>query len=45
MVSYIKAGTQVKSISKQDPEANIWSQEGCEWDGEGFTKSASVVSG
>ena len=31
MVSYIKEGTQAKDISKQDPEANIWVQEGWEW--------------
>ena len=31
MVSYIKGGTQAKGISKQDPEANIWAQERCEW--------------
>ena len=22
---------QAKGIWKQDPEANIWAQEGCEW--------------
>ena len=27
MVSYIKGGTQAKGILKQDPEANVWSQE------------------
>ena len=26
MVSYIKGGTQAKSISEQYPEANIWVQ-------------------
>ena len=31
MVSYIKEGMQAKGIWKQDPEANIWSQEGWEW--------------
>ena len=31
MVSYIKGGTQAKGIWKQDPEANIWAQEGWEW--------------
>ena len=31
MISYIKGGTQAKGIWKQDPEANIWTQEGCEW--------------
>ena len=31
LVSYIKGGTQVKGISKQDPEANIWTQEGLKW--------------
>ena len=33
MVSYIKGGMQAKGIWKQDPEANIWAQEGCneEW--------------
>jgi hypothetical protein len=30
IISYIKGGTQTKDISKQDPEANIWAQEGCE---------------
>ena len=29
MVSYIKEGMQAKGIWKQDPEANIWDQEGC----------------
>ena len=28
MVSYIKGGMRAKGISKQDPEANIWAQEG-----------------
>ena len=28
MVSYIKGGIQAKGIRKQDPEANIWAQEG-----------------
>ena len=31
MVSYIKGGFQAKGIWKQDPEANIWAQEGWEW--------------
>ena len=31
MVSYIKGGTKPKGIGKQDPEANIWTNEGCEW--------------
>jgi hypothetical protein len=31
MVSYIMGGTRVKGIWKQDPEANIWAQEACEW--------------
>ena len=31
MVSYIKGGMQAKCIRKQDPEANIWAQEGWEW--------------
>ena len=31
MVSYIKGGIQGKGICKQDPEANTWVQEGCEW--------------
>ena len=26
MASYIKGGTQAKSICKQDTEANIWTQ-------------------
>ena len=30
MVSYIKGGSQAKGIWKQDPEANIWAQEGWE---------------
>jgi hypothetical protein len=34
MVLYIKRGTQAKGILKQDPEANIWAQEGCEWKSE-----------
>ena len=28
MVSYIKEGMLARGISKQDPEANIWAQEG-----------------
>ena len=28
LVSYIKGGIQAKGILKQDPEANIWAQEG-----------------
>ena len=31
MVSYIKGRIQAKGIWKQDPEANIWAQEGSEW--------------
>ena len=31
LVSYIKGGIQAKDIWKQDPEANIWAQEGWEW--------------
>ena len=31
MVSYIKGGIQAEGIWKQDPEANIWAQEGWEW--------------
>ena len=31
MVSYIKALIQAKGSWKQDPEANIWTQEGWEW--------------
>ena len=31
MISYIKGGMQAKGIRKQDPEANIWAQEGCKW--------------
>ena len=31
IVSFIKGGMQVKSIWKQDPEVNIWMQEGWEW--------------
>ena len=30
IVSYIKGGMQAKGIWKQDPEANIWTQEGWE---------------
>ena len=30
MISYIKEGMQAKGICKQDPEANIWTQEGFE---------------
>ena len=30
MISYIKGETQAKGSLKQDPEANIWTQEGCE---------------
>ena len=30
VVSYIKGGTKAKVIGKQDPEANIWTQEGGE---------------
>ena len=29
--SYIKGGIQAKGISKQDPEANFWAQEGYEF--------------
>ena len=37
-VSYIKGGLQAKSIWKQDPEANIWAQEGWEqWMEKPFT--------
>ena len=31
MVSYITGEMQTKGIWKQDPEANIWAQEGWEW--------------
>ena len=31
-VSYIKGGIQAKGICKQDPEANIWTQEGSRWE-------------
>ena len=27
-LSYIKGGMQAKGISKQDPQANIWTQRG-----------------
>ena len=27
----LQSSLQVKGISKQDPEANIWAQERCEW--------------
>ena len=30
--NYIKWGMQAKGIWKQDPEANIWTQEGWEWE-------------
>ena len=33
MVSHIKGGMQAKGIRKQDPGANIWAQEECEWGG------------
>jgi hypothetical protein len=29
MVSYVNGGAQVKGIWKQDPEVNVWTQEGC----------------
>ena len=32
MLSYIKGGTQANGIWKHDPEANIWVQEGWEWE-------------
>ena len=32
MVYYIKGGMQAKDIWKQDPEANIWAQEGWEFE-------------
>ena len=38
MVSYIKGGLQAKGILKQDPEANIWAQEGWEWEVEEATQ-------
>ena len=31
MISYIKGGLHAKGIWKQDPDANIWTQEGWEW--------------
>ena len=31
MVSYIKEGMQAKGIWKQDPEVNIWDQDGWDW--------------
>ena len=31
MVSYIKGEMQAKSIWEQDPQVNIWAQEGWEW--------------
>ena len=31
MASYIKGGMQAKGILKQDPEVNIWVQEGLVW--------------
>jgi hypothetical protein len=30
MTSYSMGGTQAKGILKQEPEENIWAQEGCE---------------
>ena len=30
-LSYIKGGMQAKGICKQDPDVNIWTQEGCKW--------------
>ena len=32
MVSYIEGGIQAKGIWKQDPEENIWVQEGWEFE-------------
>ena len=32
LVSYIEGWMQAKGIWKQDPEANIWTQEECEWE-------------
>jgi hypothetical protein len=32
-LTYIKRGMHAKGIWKQDPEANIWAQEGLEWGG------------
>ena len=37
MASYIKGGIQAKGIWKQNPEVNIWTQEGWEW---GMEKTA-----
>ena len=31
MVSYIQGRTEAMGIWKQDPDVNIWDQEGCEW--------------
>jgi hypothetical protein len=41
MVSYIKGGMQAKGIRKQDPEANIWTQEKCEW---GVEKASQLAT-
>ena len=30
MVSYIKGGMQAEGVAEEDPEENIWAQEGCE---------------
>ena len=38
MVSYIKGGMQAKGVRKEDPEANIWAQEGTEWRAEKVTQ-------
>ena len=41
IVSYIKEGIQAKGIWKQDPDANIWVQEGWEW---GMEKAKELKS-
>ena len=43
MVSYIKGGSQAKGIWKQDPDVNIWAQEGWEGSGEGSTMRNFIV--
>ena len=40
MVSYIKGGMQGKGIWKQDPEANIWAQEG--WNNNEYTECIEI---
>ena len=43
MVSYIKGGMQDKGIGKQDPDAKIWAQEGCEWGSEKYSTMTNFI--